>query len=123
MRVIISSISTLILCSSFLVTPAPAAPDEWYTYRHDSAHTGAQPYASELSDPAKVGTLEVRWGFPSTSNGVGEFKASPIVVDDTVFIGSVNGYFYGAGLGGIEQLGHLGRGQIVLGALGRTGSA
>jgi outer membrane protein assembly factor BamB len=94
MRVILSSISALVLCSSFLITPAPGAPDEWYTYRHDSARTGAQPYASDLSDPAKVATLEVRWGFPSTSNGVGEFKASPIVVDDTVFIGSVNGFFY-----------------------------
>jgi hypothetical protein len=94
MRVILSSITSLILCSSFLVTPAPAAPDEWYTYRYNSARTGAQPYASDLSDPAKVGTLEVGWGFPPTSNGVGEFKTSPIVVDDTVFIGSVNGYFY-----------------------------
>jgi outer membrane protein assembly factor BamB len=51
-------------------------------------------YASDLSDPAKVGTLTPVWWFPPTSNGVGEFKTSPIVVDDTVFIGSVNGYFY-----------------------------
>jgi hypothetical protein len=52
MRVILSSISTLILCSSFLVTAARAAPDEWYTYRYNSARTGVQPFASDLSDPA-----------------------------------------------------------------------
>jgi outer membrane protein assembly factor BamB len=94
MGVIVRSISTLILCFPFVITAAHAAQDEWYTYRHDSARTGAQPYASDLSDPAKVGTLEVQWGFPPTSNGIGEFDTSPIVVDDTVFIGSANGYFY-----------------------------
>ena len=86
-----SSIAAAMLCSAFFVTAAHAAPDEWYTYRYDSSRTGAQPYASNLSDPAKVGTLEVGWAFPATFNGVGEFRASPIVVDDTVFIGSVNG--------------------------------
>ncbi len=67
--------------------------DEWYTHRHDMLRTGAQPYASALSDPGKVGTLSVKWSFPATG-AVGEFKSSPIIVDDTVFIGSVNGYFY-----------------------------
>jgi hypothetical protein len=94
MRVVVRSISALILCFSFVVTAAHAAQDEWYTYRHDSARTGAQPYASDLSDPAKVATLTVQWGFAPTSNGVGGFKASPIVIDDTVFIGNTNGYFY-----------------------------
>ena len=99
-----SSIAAAMLCSAFFVTAAHAAPDEWYTYRYDSSRTGAQPYASNLSDPAKVGTLEVGWAFPATFNGVGEFKASPIVVDDTVFIGSVNGYFYAldAATGGLK---------------------
>ena len=94
MRAIVGAISALSLCSALLVTPAPAAQDEWYTYRYDSARIGAQPFASDLSDPAKVGTLAVGWGFPSTPSGIGEFKASPIVVDDTVFIGSTNGFFY-----------------------------
>jgi outer membrane protein assembly factor BamB len=94
MRTILRSISTLILCSSFLVTTARAAPDEWYTYRYDSFRTGAQPYASSLSDPSKVGTLAVKWSFPTTPNGVGAFHASPIVVNDTVFVGNTNGYFY-----------------------------
>src|ERR1700722_15996877 len=81
-------------CSAFLATAADSASDEWYAYRYDSSRAGAQPFASSLSDPAKVGSLKVGWGFPVTSEGVGQFKASPIVVDDTVFIGSVNGFFY-----------------------------
>jgi hypothetical protein len=56
MRVILSSIS-LILCSSFLVSAAHAAQDEWYTYRYDSSRTGAQPLASDLSNPAMIRNL------------------------------------------------------------------
>jgi hypothetical protein len=94
MRVILGSISAVILCFPFVIAAAHAAEDEWYTYRHDSARTGAQPYASDLSDPAMAATLRVQWGFAPTSNGVAGFKASPIVVDDTVFIGNTNGFFY-----------------------------
>jgi len=72
--------------------------DEWYTYRHDVLRTGAQPYASALSDPAKVATLSVnsiRWTFEAAVPGVdNSFKAGPIVANDTVFIGNENGYFY-----------------------------
>jgi polyvinyl alcohol dehydrogenase (cytochrome) len=121
MRVILSSISTLILCSSFLVNSARAAPDEWYNYRYNSARTGAQPYASDLSDPTKVGTLEVGWGFPPSSSGVGDFLASPIVVDDTVFIGNTNGYFYAldAATGALKwQYPRAGE-QALLGSCGR----
>jgi hypothetical protein len=70
MRVIVRLISALILSFPIAAAAAGAAEDEWYTYRYNSARTGAQPYASDLSDPAKVGTLEVGWGFPPTSNGV-----------------------------------------------------
>jgi outer membrane protein assembly factor BamB len=76
-----------------LVPPIKSPLDEWYTYRYNNARTGAQPYKSALSDPAKVRTLHVGWTFP-LEGAVGAFKASPIVVNDTVFIGSVNGYFY-----------------------------
>jgi hypothetical protein len=64
MRVIVRSISALILCFAFLVTPAGAAQDDWYTYRHDSARTGAQPVASDLSDPARISGLHVVAQFP-----------------------------------------------------------
>ena len=69
------------------------ARDEWYTFRYNELRTGTQPYASALSDPSKVGSLKVHWTFP-TAGAAGSFKASPIIVDNTVFIGSVNGYFY-----------------------------
>ena len=96
MLVIIRLISTLILCLIFAVTAANAAPDDWLTYRHDGARTGAQPVASDLSDPAKVSNLHVIAQFPPEGSPAvaGGFKASPIVVDDTVVIGGVNGYFY-----------------------------
>ncbi|MGH7122662.1 MAG: PQQ-binding-like beta-propeller repeat protein [Acetobacteraceae bacterium] len=68
--------------------------DEWYTFRYDALRTGTQPYASTLSDPRTVGSLKMKWAFPATPSGVGFFKASPIVVGNTVFIGSANGYFY-----------------------------
>jgi outer membrane protein assembly factor BamB len=71
-----------------------APRDEWYTFRYDEARTGTQPYASALSDPDKLGSLKIRWGFPSAGSSAGAFLSSPIVVDDTVFIGSISGYFY-----------------------------
>ena len=73
--------------------------DEWYTYRYNVLRTGTQPYATALSDPAKASNLKNKWQFPpdgqSTINGsaIGAF-ASPIVVNDTVFAGNDNGYFY-----------------------------
>jgi hypothetical protein len=100
----------LIVCSGVLVTAACRVPpnwvfnplNEWYTYRYDSTRTGAQPYASALSDPAKVQNLHCVWSFPpdgkcgspDTKPPASGFKASPIVVNDTVFIGSTGGYFY-----------------------------
>src|ERR1700722_10344684 len=85
-----------IFCSLFGVAAANAAQDDWLTYRHDSARTGAQPLASELSDPAQISSLHVVAKFPPDGSPAisGGFKASPIVVDGTVFIGGVDGYFY-----------------------------
>ncbi|HUZ92191.1 MAG TPA: PQQ-binding-like beta-propeller repeat protein [Methylocella sp.] len=68
--------------------------DEWYTFRYNGLRTGTQPYASALSDPSKVSALHVGWTFPAGGAAAGAFKASPIVVNNTVFIGSVNGYLY-----------------------------
>src|ERR1700730_4431545 len=49
---------------------------------------GAQPYASDLSDLAEVRNLHVVAQFPPEGASAipGGFKASPIVVNDTVFI-------------------------------------
>jgi outer membrane protein assembly factor BamB len=84
----------LILFLAGLATAAGAAQDEWYAYRYDTHRTGVQPFASNLSNPAKVGSLAVKWTFPATGPGVGRFLASPIVVNNTVFIGSTTGHFY-----------------------------
>jgi outer membrane protein assembly factor BamB len=91
MRTIRIWIAALMLCSAVRVAAAQA--QEWYAYRHDTLRTGVQPFASSLSDPTKVRTLKVKWSFPA-NGAVGGFKASPIVVKDTVFIGSEDGYFY-----------------------------
>jgi hypothetical protein len=113
MRTRLGWIAMLILDLTALVAavqaqPAPVPPpcvpvdgclqaNEWYTYRYNNARTGAQPYASDLSDPTKVGRLRKLpvWQFPPTEEGIaGGFKASPIVVHDTVFIGGEDGKFY-----------------------------
>jgi outer membrane protein assembly factor BamB len=79
--------------------------NEWYAYRRDSARSGVQPYASNISDPAKVASLSIKWSFPAAGPPVGAFRASPIVVYDTVFIGGADsGYFYAldAASGGLK---------------------
>lgn len=75
------------------IKPPPPHP-EWYAYRYDSARTGVQPYKSNLSDPSKVGSLKVKWTYPTTGAVAKGFQGSPIVVNDTVFIGGQDGYFY-----------------------------
>ncbi len=110
MRTILYWIAMLIVCSTVLTSEdlaqenLPAVPpcvkvdgcppaNEWYTYRYSNSRTGAQPFASGLSGPNEASRLSVKWSFPATG-AVGAFKASPIVVGDTVFIGSTNGRFY-----------------------------
>src|SRR5260370_19707071 len=64
----------------------------WRAYRYDASRTGAQPFASDLSDPKSAQKLAVKWVF--TTRDSGYFQASPIIVNGTVFIGSSAGYFY-----------------------------
>jgi outer membrane protein assembly factor BamB len=97
MRVLARSICALSLCVPFVVSAANAAQDDWYTYRHDSQRTGAQPVASDLTDPARISGLHIIAQFPPKGSPLvipGGFKASPIVVNGMVFIGGVNGVFY-----------------------------
>ena len=93
---IIRGAAILLVAAVATATTAQPPPifNEWYGYRYNMDRTGVQPYASKLSDPAKVGSLAVKWTFPATGPGAGAFKASPIVVNDTVFIGSTTGHFY-----------------------------
>src|SRR5262245_38960144 len=109
MRTILGWIAISMLCFLVLATaahgqpvPTPCIPrdgcppaDEWYTYRYNNSRTGAQPWGSPLSDPLRVQTLKIKWQFPREGDpSVEGFKASPIVVNDTVFIGSLQGIFY-----------------------------
>jgi hypothetical protein len=67
--------------------------NDWYTYRQNNRRTGDQQQKSNLSDPAKVVNLKIIWSYP-LAGSAGSFWASPIVVNNTVFIGSDNGIFY-----------------------------
>jgi glucose dehydrogenase len=79
---------------TFLVFASCGWAQDWPTFRHDNARTGAQPVASALSNPGEVAKLSVKWAFPVGWAQVGPFSAAPIVVGETVFIGNENGYFY-----------------------------
>lgn len=94
-------ISAIIAMIAFLVHLLSGLPsqagmdDEWPTYRHDNQRTGTQPFASNLSLVGVGGrNLQIEWAFPTTANGIGSFKASPIVINDTVYVGNTNGFFY-----------------------------
>jgi outer membrane protein assembly factor BamB len=66
----------------------------WSSYRHNGERTGHQNYHSRLSDPDDVTKLAVGWVWPSSGSEGGLFKASPVVFEDKVFIGSSSGFFY-----------------------------
>src|ERR1700741_1121331 len=88
-----SLLGAAVICSA--MTPACADANDWATYRHDTHRSGAQRETSALSDPASVPGLTVRWQWPASAAGEGgSFYASPIVIEDRVFIGSNSGRFY-----------------------------
>ena len=66
----------------------------WPAYRHSGLRQGEQDHETDLSDPAKVPALAVRWTFTPPNGEGGSFYGSPIVVHHRVFIGSTSGYFY-----------------------------
>jgi len=68
------------------------ASSDWPNYRFDGLREANQRAATPVSDPSKVPTLAVRWTFDPP--GGGSFRASPIIVNGRVFIGSSSGYFY-----------------------------
>lgn len=71
----------------------------WPMYRHNILRSGGQLRATDLSNPARVPSLAVRWTFsvPPSDTGTGMnpgFRASPVVYDGRVYIGSGNGRMY-----------------------------
>jgi hypothetical protein len=97
----------MFLCAAFVMAlqgPASAQSD-WLTYRHDFRRSGAQPapaVGDSLSNYLFVRTLHCVWSFPADGQcgaappvaPAGPFWASPIVVQNIVFIGDTNGVFY-----------------------------
>lgn len=70
---------------------------DWPAFRHNVMRTASQLNRSALSDVAQVPRLAVRWTFaapPGPISSQNGFRASPIVYDNRVFIGSGNGRFY-----------------------------
>ena len=67
---------------------------DWPSYRYNEHRSGHQPWAGPLSDPDDVPSLKVEWTWPSSGSEGGGFKASPIVFEHRVFIGSWSGFFY-----------------------------
>lgn len=67
---------------------------EWQTYRASPERTGHQERASDLSDPDKVSHLAVGWTWQPAGGEPANFRASPIIFDHKLFIGSANGFFY-----------------------------
>jgi outer membrane protein assembly factor BamB len=69
---------------------------EWPAFRHSGLRDGQQPFASPLSDPEKVRNLKKKWEFPKADSGmtVGGFRASAIVHEGRVYIGSTDGRLY-----------------------------
>lgn len=77
-----------------------APPPQWLAYRNNPGRYAAQFLYSQLSNPTKVlATLHVGWKSPNPATWTGPtmpagFRASPIVFNNTVFIGDLNGVFW-----------------------------
>jgi polyvinyl alcohol dehydrogenase (cytochrome) len=76
------------LCSLLLAVLLTTAGD-WPTYLHDAQRTSANPTETSLS-PANAPRLTKLWTFKTG----GFVAASPIVVGNTVYVGSWDGYEY-----------------------------
>lgn len=61
---------------------------DWTMYLHDMQRTGAS--SETILSPANVGALEKVWAFKTGA----AIAAQPIIVDQTVYIGSWDGYEY-----------------------------
>jgi outer membrane protein assembly factor BamB len=81
----------------------PPAP-QWLNYRDYPGRFGSQLLGSSLTDPSKVKTLHVVPGWAFTPAEGGAFRASPIVFNKAVFVGTTNGYFYAIDAGSGHQL-------------------
>jgi outer membrane protein assembly factor BamB len=65
---------------------------DWPMFRHNILRTGQQLNDSPLKTPASAATLAVRWTFNEPNGGI--FRASPVLANGRIFIGSSAGRFY-----------------------------
>jgi len=79
---------------SVVLTLWGCTPVYWSTYRYDALRGGNQPAVTALSDPKQVPKLAVKATFPAGGSEGAGFLASPIVVGNRVYIGSLSGRFY-----------------------------
>ena len=78
------------MLSAFCVGAAYAAEDS-YNSRNETSRKAVALFKFSKG----FGNFAVKWHFPAgAKTPVAAFQASPIVVNDTVYIGSVAGYFY-----------------------------
>jgi polyvinyl alcohol dehydrogenase (cytochrome) len=75
--------------------PSALDPADWPMALHDVLASGHNPSEDAL-DPRNVDRLEVKWRFDSSVAGheVGPIHATPVVANDTVYVGSATGRFY-----------------------------
>jgi outer membrane protein assembly factor BamB len=96
----ILALSGLCACTNMVscqgCNPPPA---QWLAYRNNPGRYASQFLGSALANPTNVlASLHVGWKSPDTtwsaSTKPGSFRASPIVFNNTVFIGDLNGVFW-----------------------------
>jgi outer membrane protein assembly factor BamB len=75
-----------------LTTTLAGCSEHWPAFRHDQLRTAGQLHSSALADPARVSSLHVAWTFNEPHGGV--FRASPVVYENRIYIGSSAGFFY-----------------------------
>jgi outer membrane protein assembly factor BamB len=74
-------------------------PAQWLAYRNNPGRYGWQILDSKVANAGNViASLHVNWKSPGTGwtgpSMPGAFRASPIVFNNTVFIGDIDGYFW-----------------------------
>jgi len=88
-RTVLKAAGASSLLGTFLseasATGATATESDWPQFQYDAQNTGYNPNAA-----GPTGELTERWSFST----LGEVVSSPVVVDDTVYVGSKDGKVY-----------------------------
>lgn len=82
------------LAAAVMILPAGARaadpPCDWAMYGNDLAHSFAADEGCSTITPLNVGTMHVKWVYPTTS----PVTAQPAVKDGVMYIGAADGTFY-----------------------------